>query len=105
VPSAITRFPRRLEPGDRRPWRSEALRGHAATHSCRSWGNQSRSAWMKPLDKERLFEVHQRLLYEADEKKVREVIASLGLEPESPRFQNLLRIWRELREKEGWRVS
>jgi hypothetical protein len=57
-------------------------------------------------DKDRLQRVFRRLLWEADEKKVRTLLASdLGLPEGTPEHTHLVNCWREYREREGWKVS
>jgi len=57
-------------------------------------------------DRDRLQEGYRLLLNEADEKKVREIIAgTLGLVEGTPGFETLVRYWREHRESHGWQIS
>ena len=57
-------------------------------------------------ERDRLQEGFRRLLYEADEKKVRKIIAeTLGRPEGTPGFEQLLSLWREYRQRHGWKVS
>ena len=52
-----------------------------------------------------LQDVYQRLLWEPNERKAKTLVASLGHAEDSPAFQELLKIWREYRQKMGWQVT
>lgn len=56
-------------------------------------------------DNEFLQDVYQRLLWEPNERKAKEVIASLGHAEGSPEAEELLKLWREYRQKVGWQVT
>ena len=60
----------------------------------------------KRPDKDRLQEGYKRILWEADEKKVRTIISDdLGFADGSPECEEILKYWREYREAHGWQVS
>ena len=47
--------------------------------------------------------IYLRLSWEADEKKARALIESLGFD--EAKTQEMLQDWRDLRKKEGWQVT
>ena len=60
----------------------------------------------EPSERDRLAAAFKRLLWEANERKVREIISrDLGQPDGTPAHDHLLKCWRECREREGWKVS
>lgn len=56
-------------------------------------------------DMEFLQQVYQRLLWEPNERRAGELIASLGHAEGTPQFRELLNSWRQYRQKVGWQVT